>query len=186
MTRRFGTTGHDSHAIRTRYSRRASAARLSGRRRTELARSLRALPTSRARTREPAGERWMRPRLQPRLELGPMASRAAALAAPLAPLHGEVRALLVAAAPRTERGGRVQGPARPPRQGGDRAGAGARPRRSRSRDVPRGDTADKGSRQEARAAASLGCGSDRAGGGGGPPSRRPRRGPPAAGAPAPF
>src|SRR3954467_12416484 len=174
MTRRLGTTGHDSHAIRTRYSRRASAARLSSRRRTELARSLRALPASRARTRGPARERWIRPRLQPRLELGPMASRPAALAAPLAPLHGEVRALLVAAAPGTERGGRVQGPAWPRRQGGDRAGAAARPRRSRSRDVPRGDAAGKGSRQEARAATSLGFCWDRAGGGRAPHSGRRR------------
>src|SRR3989440_10910341 len=122
MTRRFGTPVHDTHAIGTRSSSGASAARLSGRRRTELARSLRALPASRARTREPADERWMRARLQPRLELGPMAFWPAALAAPLAPLHGEVRALLVAATPGTERGGRVQGPAWPRRQGGDRAG----------------------------------------------------------------
>src|SRR5436853_6862978 len=107
MTRRFGTGGHDSRGIRTRYSRRARIALLPRDRRVELAAHLRALPVASPWPGEPACRRWLCPRVQPRLEPRPVAPRAAAVAASLAAFHGEGRALLVAGEVRARRRGSI-------------------------------------------------------------------------------
>src|SRR5690348_10634022 len=148
MTRRFGTGGHDSRGIRTRYSRRAHAAALPRDRRGQLAFDLWALPATRARPGEPACERWLRPRLQPRLEPRSVASRAAALAAPLAALHGEGGALLVAGEVRARRCRGVPGAPRARRSRSDRHGPSARARGKRRRDVPGGHAPGERRREE--------------------------------------
>src|SRR3954454_18183604 len=59
--------------------------------------------------REPAGTRRGRARLQPSLELRPLADRDAVVAEAVAALHGEVGALLVAAEARGQWRRRVSG-----------------------------------------------------------------------------
>src|SRR5207253_3372158 len=98
---------HDYQSLRHRrvtiatpqaeYSSGAPAAPVPRHRRAELARPLRRLPAACPRAGEPARDGRLRPRLQPPLEPRPVAAGAPALAAPLAPLHGEIGALLVAA-----------------------------------------------------------------------------------------
>src|SRR5207302_6902481 len=106
------------------------------RRRAELAGSLWALPAARAGAGEPPRNRRVRPRLQSHLELRPVAARTAALAAPLASVHGEVGALLVAAAPPARKRGRIQGPPWPRRPRRDRDGRATGPRGPCDRHVP--------------------------------------------------
>ena len=96
--------------------------------------------------------RRVRPRRQPLVELRPVAARDAALPSPVPALHGEVRAVLVPARPvhrSVRRVSRATGAARP---GGRRHRGPALPDGPRRRDVPRGDSPQKGlrKRHEAR------------------------------------
>ena len=97
------------------------------------------------------------------LELRPVAARDAALAEALAPLHGQVGALLVPAdatcstAPAPSRCSAASADI-----GRDRDGGAARARGQRRRDVPGGDAAHEGAGQEARGAAAHRRGADRA------------------------
>src|SRR3954451_23615236 len=75
----------------------------------DLAAPLRGVPAAGPRSRESALRGRIRPRLQPRLELRSVAARDADLPSPLPPVHGEIRALLVAAQVRRGRRRRVSG-----------------------------------------------------------------------------
>src|SRR5438477_4670376 len=103
----------------------AAAADLSTPRRPLASARLRGLPAGGAGTRTPARGR-IRPGREPRVQPRPVAARDPALPAALAPFHGEIGAVLVAAVPRPRRVRRVQGAARRGRRGGDRDGGGAR------------------------------------------------------------
>src|SRR6266536_4507485 len=99
--------------------RRAAEPLLSLRRPGELARDQGGVPTSRRGRRESPQERRFRPRGQPHLELRSVAARDAALAEAVSAVHGEVRALLVAARQADRRRRRLPGAPRTRRSGGD-------------------------------------------------------------------
>ncbi len=101
------------------------------RRHRQLAGPAAALPAALARARErPAGRD--RPRVEPQLELRPLAARLPALAQAPAPLDGEVRALQPDPRPDPAARRRLSGPARDERPRGDRARDRARARAATS------------------------------------------------------
>ena len=114
------------------------------------------------RDRAPPPRGRLRARLQPHLELRPVAARHAALAAAAASLHGEVGALLVTARPFLEAAGAF------PVRRGERDTVAIETAIALARegkvvvDVPRGHAAAEGAAQEARGAAAHRRGADRA------------------------
>ncbi len=82
--------------------------------------------------------------------------------APVSPLHGEVRALLVPAREGRHRRRSVSGASRRAGRGGDRDRGRPLPRRARGRHVPGGHTTREGPAQEARGSLAHGRRSDRA------------------------
>ena len=140
-----------------------------------LACPLRALPAAGARHGERAAVRRLRARLQPRLELRPLAARPAALAEAALALHGEVGALLVAADGSILDGARcVSGSPRPARRRGDRDRRAARARGQPVAMFPEGTRRTKGlvkSSRRARAPAPRGSRSRPASRSCRPPSR---------------
>src|SRR5438105_2732186 len=112
--------------------------------------------------RPPPAERRLRARREPHLELRPLAARDPAVPAPLAALHGEVRALLVAAPLRARRCRRVSRGPRRRRRGGDRDRGRTRPRWRGRGHVPRRDEADEGAAEEVGGPAAHRRGADRA------------------------
>src|SRR4051812_2259191 len=96
-SRLLATAGHDSAMPKDEYWGRATACHLQRRRRPQLARLLRPFSPAFAGRGAPAPGGRIRPRLQPSVELRPLAAGPPDLAPALAQVHGQVRAVLVPA-----------------------------------------------------------------------------------------
>src|SRR5438094_963525 len=126
-----------------------------------LADPARALPlTCRGKGESPCRPRF-RPRREPRLEPRSVAARATDLAQAVPALHGQVRAVLVAARLDHHSRRRLSCAARRARCRGDRHGRAARARGARRRHVPAWNTPAERAGEAISAEATHGCGTDR-------------------------